>query len=194
MPLEDLLQIVVLERQLLAIDATGTGQADIELEIGERVRWHDARGRIGVALTDQRVLAIATGAGWVQQRYRPTESPATGALLGDRVALVETSERMIGFTAAGGTLIEYRLGPRERVLARRAGANVAAFATGRRALGLSAQLGGFYPTDVGLRERVVALTASANVATLRTDRRLLVFQGPTGFWEERRLELGNRPR
>ena len=49
-PLADLLEIVILERQLLAVDATG-GDAATELHLGERVHWKGTRGRVGVVLT-----------------------------------------------------------------------------------------------------------------------------------------------
>ena len=57
-------------------------------------------------------------------------------MLGDRVALVLTSRRAIGFDGGSGNLVEYRLGPRERLLTNRVGENVAAwssYAAARRA-------------------------------------------------------------
>lgn len=189
-PLEDLLEIVALERQLLAVDARDGGQVAVELEIGERVRWSESRGQVGVVLTDRRILAVSTRSGaWQESRYRRTESPPAAALLGDRVALVETSERLLGFTGEGANLVEYRLGPRELVLASRTGANTGVFLTNRRALGLSARRGGFFSTDLQLREQLVEVTPRANLATVRTNRRLLIFRAPTGSWEVRRLDL-----
>lgn len=189
-PVEDVLEIVALEGRLLAIDARGGGQTSVLLEIGERVVWSRSRGKVGVALTDRRILAVTTGsASWQETRYRRTETHPKLALLGDRVALVHTSERVLGFTSVGGNLIEYQLGPNESLVDLRTGANVAAFLTSRQALGLSAKLGGFFPADLQLQERIIEFTPRANLVTVRTSRRLLIFRAPTGSWEERKLEL-----
>jgi hypothetical protein len=192
-PLEDVLEIVVLERQLLAIDAAGGGQTSVDLQIGEGVIWTGARGRVGVAITERRLLAVAArSAAWQEERWRRTESAPTGALLGDRVALVVTSERALGFNGGSGNLVEYRFGPHEEPVLSRTGANVAVVVTNRNAIGLSPQAGGFFPVDLQLAEEAVDLTARSNLATLRTSRRLLFFRGPSGTWESRRLDLGDR--
>ena len=60
-PLADVLEVLVLDRQLVAVDARGGGQRELALRLDERVLWTGARGRVGVALTDQRVLAVAVG-------------------------------------------------------------------------------------------------------------------------------------
>ena len=73
-PLADLLQIVVRPRSLLAIDGSHGGQREERLERGENLVWHAARGRVGVVLTDRRVLAVATGsAAWQEERWRSAE-------------------------------------------------------------------------------------------------------------------------
>jgi hypothetical protein len=191
-PLEDLLELVQLEHQLLAIDAEGGGQTRVDLELGEQVVWSRSRGRVGVVLTDRRVLAVAaSSAAWQEARYWRTERPPSLALLGDRVALIETSERVLGFTGGSGNLVEYRLGLREHVVEGRTGANAAVVVTNRKALGLSPQAGGFFPVALQIKERLVELTPRSNLATVRTDRRLLIFRGPTGTWESRQLDLAD---
>ncbi len=189
-PLEDLLELVELNRELVAFDAEGGGQTTLPLELGEEVFWSRSRGRVGVVLTDRRMLAVSTGSAvWQSERYRRTERRPKSALLGDRVALIQTSERVLGFNGSTGSLVEYRLGIREYVLASRTGANTAVVVTNRRVLGLSPQAGGFTSADLQLQEQLVALVPRSNLATVRTDRRLLVFRGPSGTWEERRLDL-----
>lgn len=193
-PLEDLLELIHLKHQILAVDAESGGQTTIELELGENVLWSRSRGSVGVVLTDRRVLAVATGsAAWQVTRYRRTEQFPGGALLGDRVALLHTADRVLGFIGSSGNLVEYRLGPQEYVVESRTGANVALAITNRQALGLSPQAGGFFPVSLQVRERIVELVPRSNLATLRTDRRLLVFRGPSGTWEERELELADSP-
>jgi hypothetical protein len=185
-PLADVLEVFVLDRQLVAIDARGGGQKETRLRLGERVSWTGARGKVGVALTDQRILAVAAGsAAWQQADRRRAEGLPSQALLGDRVALVVTSHRAIGFDGGSGNLVESSLGVRERVLAARAGENVAVVVTDRRALGLSPSVGGFFEAKLRLEERFESLEAGANLATLTTDRRVLIFRAPSGSWEER---------
>jgi hypothetical protein len=189
-PLSDLLQIVVRKREILAIDATSGSQREVDLDRGERVMWHATRGAVAVVLTDQRILAVATSSGsWQAERFRAGERRPLTGLLGDRVALVVTNKRAIGFDGGSGNLIQEGLGPRESVLLSRAAENVAVVVTERRALGISPFVGGFFPVDLRLSERIEDLSAAANLVTLTTSHRLLTFRANTGTWEERQLDL-----
>lgn len=189
-PLEDLLQIVVTRRTILAVDAEGGGDTPERLERGEKVLWTHSRGRVGVALTDRRVLAAGTGsAAWQSTRYLRGESRPHKAELGDRVALVVTDRRLLGFNGGSGNLVEESIGPREQVLQTRVSANLAVAVTSRRALGLSPFAGGFFQTPLRLSEQIESLVVSSGVATLTTSQRLLVFRGRTGAWSERTLSI-----
>jgi hypothetical protein len=189
-PLSDLLQIVILERELLAIDAEGGGQLEVDLERSERVLWHASRGRVGVVLTDRRVLAAGVGSGsWQTRRFRNSERHPTDALLGDRVALVLTSQRALAFNAGTGNIVEESLGPREIVRLADVGENVGVVVTSRRALGVSPFVGGFFDRKLQLGERLESLDARANLATLTTSRRILIFRATTGGWEARNLDI-----
>ena len=184
------LDIVVLPRELLAIDAQSGGQLAARLELGERVLYAKQRGRIGVAVTDRRMLAVtASSAAWQEARYRSGESPPPDVALGDRVALFLTPVRAIGFDGKTGNLVESVIGPQESLLDSAVGQNLAVVATTRRALGVSAARGGFFETRLRVGEKIESLSAVANLATLRTSQRLLLFRGPTGSWEERRLPI-----
>jgi hypothetical protein len=190
-PLADLLQIVVQRRQLLAIDAESGGQLEEPLQLGEQVLWHATQGRVGVALTDRRVLAVGVGSGaWQETRYRNAERRPQAASLGDRVALVLTSQRVLGFDGGSRNLIEHELGPQESVRHSRVGQNVAVVVTSRLALGLSPFVGGFFTARLDVGERIEALAAFADHATLTTSRRLLIFRSTTGSWEERSVDIG----
>ena len=189
-PLLDVLEVMVLDGKLVAIDAETGGQRTLSLRLDEHVLWKGSRGRVGVVFTDQRVVAVAVeSAAWQESGWHRGETPPERAVLGDRVALVITSDRAIGFNGATGNLLESRLGLNERVLSAQAGANVAVVVTDRRALGLSPWVGGFFPTKVHLEERLESVDAGGNLATVTTDRRVLVFRTPTGTWEERRRTL-----
>jgi len=189
-PLADLLQIVVRPRELLAIDGSHGGQRVERLERGESVVWHATRGRVGVVLTDRRVLAVATGsAAWQEERWRSAERRPVDAALGDRIALVVTSQRAIGFDGGSGNLVTSSLGPRERVVHDATAENVGVIVTDRRALGVSPFVGGFFEVKLQTGEAFEALVAAANLATLTTSRRILIFRAETGSWEERQLDL-----
>lgn len=189
-PLADVLAVLVVDRDVLAIDAAGGGQTSERLRLGEAVLWKQARGKVGVVITDQRVLAVATrSAAWQDLDIQREEQPPASALLGERVAVATTSRRVIGFDGGSGNLVEYSLGPRERVLAMGAGGNVAVVVTDRQALGLSPFAGGFFRTPIDAAEAVESLSADSNVATLTTARRLLIFRATSGSWEERRRTL-----
>ena len=189
-PLADLLEVIVTGREVLAVDARGGGATTISLRLEETVLWTDSRGKVGVVLTDRRVLLVATrSAAWQQVSYQQAELPPKDALLGDRVALVVTSRRALGFNGESGNLVEYRLGPQEAVLAARVGESIAVVVTDRRAFGVSPFAGGFFEISVLLNERLESVNADSNLATVTTDRRVLIFRAPSGSWEERRRTL-----
>jgi hypothetical protein len=189
-PLADVLEILVVDRELLAIDAAGGGQTVARLRLDETVVWKGARGKVGVIITDQRILAVATQSGsWQETDYRRTELRPESALLGERVALLITSERVLGFNGGSGNLVEQRLGPREKIVTVRVGENVGVVVTDRQALGLSPFLGGFFSTPIGLKDQIESVSAESNIATLTGGRRILIFRATTGTWEERAREL-----
>jgi hypothetical protein len=189
-PLADVLEILVVDRELLAIDAAGGGQTVARLRLEESVLWKGARGKVGVIITDQRILAVATQSGsWQEIDYGRTELRPESALLGERVALAITSERVLGFDGGSGNLVEHRLRPREKIVAARAGENVGVVVTDRQALGLSPFLGGFFSIPIGLKDQIESVTAESNIATLTGARRILIFRATTGRWEERARAL-----
>ena len=185
-PLADVLEILEIDRQLLAIDARGGGQLELRLHLDERVVWRTTRGRVGMVLTDQRVLAVGVGSGtWQEIDLQNGEEVQGHARLGDRVGLLLTSRRAIGFDGGSRNLLEASLGLRERVLATAVGRNVAVLVTDRRALGLSPSVGGFFDTPIQLGETLERVEAESNLATVTTSRRLLIFRTPTAAWEIR---------
>jgi len=189
-PLGDLLQIVVTPRALLALDGEGGGDTREDLERGEQVLWTGSRGLVGMALTDRRILAVRTrSAAWQETRWRQGESRPAVAQLGDRVALLATDRRLLGFDGGSGNLAETSVGPQEQVLETHVAANVAVAVTSRRALGISPFVGGFFETPLRVGETVERVDTGSEVATLTTSQRLLIFRGRTGRWSERHLEL-----
>jgi hypothetical protein len=191
-PLDDRVQWHVLARELVAVDSSGGGEHRAPLGVGERVleTWVD--GEVGVAQTGRRLIAVSANTGGVHElRFRAGERVVTGPLLGDRVALVVTSERALGFDGGSGNWLEASLGPQERVVATAVANHVAALATDRRALALSPVRGGLFEVPLALQEAPVSLSASGDLATLRTRTRLLVYRASGSRWSERSTGLGN---
>lgn len=189
-PLSQLLEVMVVGRDLLAFDARSGGQISEELRLKERVSWYGSRGSVGAVLTNERILMVGVGsASWRAVELQKGEAPPPEALLGDRLGMVVTNRRALGFGGEPVVVSDLALGIREVVLARRVGENVAVLVTDRRALGLSPFVRGFAEVKLWLKETVESASAVANLATLRTDRRILIFRASTRSWEERRLDL-----
>lgn len=187
-PLADLLEITFLDRDVIALDGDG-GEARLRLHLGEQVLWSDSHGAVGVVITNERLLATTSHAGsWQEARFQTGEPPPADALLGDRVALAVTDRRVLGFSASVDSLVEYRLGPQERLDSVRVGENVGVVVTDREALGLSPS-GGFFETDLHVHERLEGVDTRSALATVTTSRRLLVFRAASGSWSEQRREL-----
>jgi hypothetical protein len=186
-PLGELVEVLLQDGEVVAVDAGSGGTAVERLRLSEQVLWRGTRGLLGVVLTDQRVLAIATGSSsWQEVAYERDEQRAPEALLGDRLAVIATPRRVIGFLGKQSRFVEARLGAQETLLSSRVGANVAVAVTDRKVLGLSAAAGGFNDLRLQLKERLHDVVAKANLATVRTNQRILVYRGPTGTWAERR--------
>jgi len=184
--ISDVLQIVITGRDVLALDARTGGQRSTRLDIDEKVLWSSARGRVGVVLTDHRMLAVSTvSASWQEKRWRRAERPPADVVLGARVAVAASDLRAFGFDGGSGRIVESGLGPREAVWAVNAGDNVGVVVTDRRALGVSAATGGFYPVRIRIDERLDGVSALASVLTLTTNERILIFRAFTRTWEER---------
>lgn len=191
-PLLDLIEIQRLGRDVIAYGASG-GEVRERLHIGERVLWSGSRGQVGVVVTDQRVLAVGTqSSDWQERRYERDERAPAQAQLGDRIALVTTSRRALGFHPQTAELLEYRLGPQETLRTSGVGEQVGVVVTSRNALGLSPVRGAFQEQDLQVGERIEVVDAGSSLATVRTSQRMLVFSGATGSWSERRREVHDR--
>jgi hypothetical protein len=187
-PLGDLLEIVIEGREVLLFGTQGRSFVT-RLSPGEIVYWHGSRGAVAIVLTDRRLLAGGTGsASWQEMRYLRGEKPPAQAMLGDRVALVTTNKRA-ACLGENGSLVEYRLGPQESLLAARAEGNVAVAVTDRKLLGFSPYVGGFFEADFHVSERIESIALVPNLARITTDRRHLVFRSETGAWTERKRSL-----
>lgn len=188
--LENVIEVDRVDRDIYAYDLLGTRTLRLRLEIGEEVRWMRASGRVGVVLTDRRVLAASTvNAGWQEIRLRVHEDRPAAALLGKRLALVVTNQRLLGYDGQSGLWLTIGVGPGERVRDARMGAQTGVVLTDRKAYGLSPGFPGFISTPMFVRERIERVQVGANLAQIATSRRLLVFRSPIGTWTQSRRTL-----
>jgi hypothetical protein len=188
--LEDVLEVQVLGRELHAVRAEGSGRLVTRLEIGEDVRWTGARGRVGVVITDRRLLgATPDSSQWQEERLRVDETPPAAALVGGRAALVVTRTRALALGGRALSWVEVPIGPNEEVRARDVGQGTALVVTDRRALGFSADAGGFFETSLRLGEALEGASAGSTVATVTTSQRVLTFRAPSGSWGSRSRPL-----
>jgi hypothetical protein len=184
-PLNNFIDVLVVDRELLAFDALGTKNFRTRLELNEEVIWSDAQGLVGVVITTRRALAATPSAAqWQEVRWRTSEVPVETALLSDRLALISTPVRVLAFDSAASLWVESNIGPGEYVATLRAGQNNAVVVTNRRALGIAPASGGFFDTDLRLHENVERVNADANLATIMTSQRILVFRSGVGSWSE----------
>ncbi|GEM_PF-2434814 len=184
-PLNNLIDVLVIDRELLAFDALGNRNFRARLRLDEEVIWSDAQGQVGVVITNRRVLAVSTEATeWQEVRWRVSERPVETALLSDRLVLLATHARVLAFDGVSGVWIESSIGANERVTVLRAGQNNGVVVTNRRVLAIAPDSRGFFDTHLRLHEDIERVSADANLATVTTSQRILVFRSGVGSWSE----------
>ena len=183
--LEDTVSVISLDRELVAHAANGR-TSKLRLEVGERLRWHGARGRIGFAVSDRRVFGFRQTSGWTARDLRVGEVSPSRPELGPRLALFVTSQRAIAFD---GQWVQDSIGPQEVVSHTGVGSRVALVVTQRRALGVAPGGAGFVSTPLQIHEDVESVRTTASSGEITTRRRLLFFSGPGGSWSERTRTL-----
>jgi len=175
-------------RDLFAFDALTGSRATKRLDVDEVVRFQASRGRVGVVVTDRRLLGVYPGGGWVELRLRLDEEPSDAVLVEDRLALLATNRRALAFNGADGWIAE-SLSSNEVATSLRVGAAVGVVTTNRRALGIAPRLRSFAAEGLQIREGLEAVTAQDALATIRTERRILVFSAPRGTWTTQKRRL-----
>lgn len=190
-PVLDLIDVIVRRREVIAVDpARSGGMRRAPLMVGERVLWSGARGKVGIVVTDRRLLGITTAhGGWRALRFKIHESEPTAILLGDRVAVVLTSMRAIGLSTAGKTFTQSLIGTTEDPYDVVVGDNVAVVVTDRRVVGLSGFFPHFAEALIGVHEDVEFTSTLPNFVSVATHQRMLVFRGTTGAWAAERVSL-----
>ena len=174
----------MLDRDLVAIDAGSADAHLLALEPGERVLSHEARGKIGIAVTDRRLAGYTAAGGWSERRLRVSEATPSRADLGEQVAVFLTSQRAIGFD---GHWREANFGLHEDALQSRVDSEAVVVVTNLRALAMTTISNGFHPIAIRAGEHVEDVYAGAASSEVRTTERILTF---AGSWSEvrRRIE------
>ena len=184
--IEDRVDVLLVDRRLIAVNATGQSVAELVLELGEEVVASGSQGRLGVAATTARLLGIRAGdPGWTELRYRVSErkSPPERLHLEDRIALVTLPMRIVALTSSSRGWLELGLSPGERVEGVLSDTNLAAVVTPRRAIAIS-DGSGFVEIGLGPREQIESTSARSSSISLVTERRVLVFRAGSAFWVE----------
>ena len=178
--LEDTVSVRFVDRELVAHAATGR-TSRLRLEVGEKLVWQGARGRIGFAVSNRRVFGFRATTGWSARSLRSGEVSPSQPALGPRLALFVTSQRALAYD---GQWHRESIGPQERVVQASVGSRVALLVTNRRALGVAPGAVGFVPTPLGIHEKLESARTIASSAEVTTTKRLLFFSGPGGNWTE----------
>jgi hypothetical protein len=181
--LEDTVAVVSIDRELIA-HTPDRGSSKRRLELGERLIWHGARGRIGFAVTDRRVFGFDSRSGWSDRRLRVAEASPARPKLSSRIALFVTSQRAIAFD---GHWREEPIGPQEGVHTAAVGSGAALVVTNRRALALSPASREFVALKLGVHEIVETARTVASSAEVTTSKRVLFFSGAS--WSEQKRSL-----
>jgi hypothetical protein len=187
--IEDRLDVLRVDRRLLAISADSGRILEMKLRPDERLVLLESQGVVGVAVTNDRLLGATTeSSGWqeVRLRLRERKSPVERVYVGDRLALVPLERRLLALTAGAGTWTELELFPGETPVRVEVESGVGVCITGRRAIGISSRRGGFAEVPLTPREKVESVSLKAHSATLRTLYRVLVFRSAASGWVELR--------
>ena len=186
-PVEDLIDIHVARDKLVAVKQGGT-VSEKNLQLKEKVRWQGSRGYIGAVLTSERLLAVSANlSGWVELDLQLAEGESgrlPEILLSDRLLLMTTKKRLIGFDGGTRSWAVIDIPLHEQVVERAIDAYVAVVVTTGRVYGLARGAGSFIEEPFKRNESVLSLDTSAYNASIRTTRRLLIFKSSGAYWRE----------
>jgi hypothetical protein len=189
-PLNDLMEVLVVDREVLAFDGLGVKTFRERLKLDEQVLYEGERGAIGAVFTNRRALAVSSvSSEWQRLDWRLDEDIPAEPLLGDRLLLFATSKRVLGFTVGSGAWVEEEVGPNETISDVRAGRNAGVVVTDRRALGIAPGQSRFFDVKIRVHERIEQVSADSNLATITTSQRILVFRAASGVWSIRKRNL-----
>ena len=185
--IEDRIDVLRVDRRLLAVSADSGSVLEEKLRLDERLVLLESDGVVGVAATDKRLLGITTRSGsWQEVQLRIGESAPARIHLADRLALVVLDRRLLALTQGGGIWTELELFAGELPVQIEVASEVGICVTGRRAIAISSEGTGFVEVPLTPREEVESVSVKDQSVTLRTLYRVLVFRGGFPRWLELR--------
>jgi len=178
-PTLDAIEIQVTDDEFVAI---GDGvDRRIRVEGKEEVIYSGARGRIGIVLTNRRLLAVSFGSRWVQERLLLNDKQPRVELAAN-VALCVTAKRVISYSPQGG-LAKHRLIPGEFVRASRAHEFVAGVLTNKRVMGFSNRSPRAAYARIRAKERYELRTLPTSI-TVTSAERTFTYGRLSGIWSK----------
>jgi hypothetical protein len=189
--IEDRLDIVHVDNRLIAVNAATGALLEARLEVDERVLEVASQGRVGVVVTNVRLLGVGTPSSrWQELRFRKSEraSAPPDVHIEDRVALVPLATRLAVLGGENGRWSELPLGPGEARLRVLADTGLATVLTSRRAIAITPD-GAFIEVGLTPQEVIEATSTRPDSITLTTSHRVLVFRSGALRWAEiRRID------
>jgi hypothetical protein len=185
--IEDRIDVVQVDRRILAVSAERGKILEIELRSTERVVASRSQGLIGVVTTNQRLLGATSRSGaWQAVELRLSETGQEPVHVSDRLALVLMPTRLMGLAGGTGIWTELRLHPGEKPVRAEVESHVGLCLTPRRAIALSARGGGFVETLLTPKEEIESMSLEESSITLTTPYRVLLYQNGSDRWTELR--------
>jgi hypothetical protein len=185
--IEDRLDVLRVDRRLLAVSADSGSVLEEKVRAGESLVLLESAGVVGVAVTDDRLLGVTTrSSNWQEVELRTGESVPTQVHVGERLALVVLDRRLLALTQGSGIWTELELLAGELPVQIKVDSAVGLCVTGRRAIGVSSDGTGFVQVSLTPREKVEAVSMKDQSVTLRTLYRVLVFRNGSPRWVELR--------
>lgn len=184
----DYLQIRIAADEIVAVRNRLPAVA-VELEFDERVLIDRIRGRVGAVLTNLRFLAISTQSpDWLELRLDIKEAFSGVVTVSQRMGLLLTADRAVGFDEGSRALVTYAIPLGEEVRGREAAFDVVAFATARRAVVLARGDDRFRAVEFEVAETFRSLAVTTGLVAVETSKRLLAFRTSSRTWSTRPLQ------
>ena len=134
---------------------------------------------VAVAVSRGRVLGITSGGGFVRARLSAGETVLLTESKGIN-ALVQTSDRLLGFSGPVQSWREQRLDISESVQKIQVTSRLMFVRTDKRLYGFQGPIGRWKVQDLGVQEEHLQTVVQDHVAVVVTDRRVLGFSTFTG--------------
>jgi len=188
---EDSIDIHVANGEVVGI-RDGISTHRITLGLREEVVWMDARGHVGVVLTDRRLLTLSMRASdWRSRSLRIKENAADvkdNIMISDFLVLAVTPGRAILYDGLVDDWAKKNLPVHDPFEQAVLDNYVAAVITENRVYGVAGRRGRFVAERFLSDETIVSVSQRPHAITLRTNKRLLVFRSQSPFWDAIRLD------